>query len=185
MDEKLNQYQTLEKVSTGESTLPQHNGDQTAASARKATFRRRLILFTLISLVAIWQLSVAIRGNDELATGTRQREDLKAPTSADAYWNGLAEKGMRWATGCGRHHEHRLGNTDHQGHRHHDHHENDDHHHQHGKHGSHHKDDHHKHDKDGKHGKHGKHDKHGRKFITPKEAERIFLSVPTNDSVRA
>lgn len=75
---------------------------------------------------------------------------------SEAYWTGIAQKGFKSAIkGHKRHGKH----DKHDKHKHHDHGHHDDKH-QHGHHGG------------------------GPVFIPPKQAERIFLSVPNNDSVR-
>lgn len=65
----------------------------------------------------------------------------------------------------------------------------DKHHHHKEKHDKHkHKHDKHKHDKHGHHDDKGKHGHHGpppHRWISPKEAEDIFLTVPDNDTIRA
>lgn len=77
-----------------------------------------------------------------------------------SYWSGIAAKGWKKAVKSGKEH-----------HAHHDKHGKHGHHHHHGHH------DHHKHD----------HHKHGgdMKIIYPRMAEKIFLGVPNNESVRA
>lgn len=105
------------------------------------------------------------------------------------YWSGVIDKGLRLAVKQGRCHSHEEGIAKHG--KHHDH----DHKHHKGKHGDHHHGDHHDdhdHDKHSKHGKHGKDGKHGKHhdhppppFIPPRMAEKLFLEVPNNDSVRA
>jgi hypothetical protein len=73
-----------------------------------------------------------------------------------AYWTGIAQKGFKSAI---KGHKHHGKHDKHDKHKHHGH--------------GHHDDKH-------RHGHHGD----GPVFIPPKQAERIFLSVPNNDSVR-
>ena len=129
---------------------------------------RRLFLFSLISALAIWSLGNHNAVQDSSAALSTLSEEFG---DASAYFTGIASKGYRLATGLTKekhgHHGKDKGHK-HEGHGH----------------GGH--QDHHGHEGHHGHGK-GKHGcgHHGLPhYIPPKEAEEIFLSVPTNQSVR-
>ena len=144
--------------------VPQQNiAHGSSGAARGSSLMRGLLSFALRT-VFIVAMVFWLTGNGNKGHGTKEVGDLQGVAGEDAsvsaYWYGIADKGMRAAVKT--HDQHGSPKHKHQ--------EHDEHKHKHGD-----KHDHH-------HGP-GK-SPHGPLFIPPKQAERIFLSVPNNDSVR-
>ena len=171
--------------------------DETAAQRRKQWKLKRLVALGFL-LFGLWNIGDSVRSLHRSYT---------SDVSPLAHCGGGSEVVQGYfdrVTGS----QSRLGwaySNKHDEHEHHKHDKHDKHHkdkhHKHDKHDKHHKDKHDHHHKD-KHGKHGPghhgphppppphgpghHGPHGPpKWISPKEAEEIFLTIPTNDSIRA
>lgn len=140
----------------------------TATTSRKRQVARRLVLFSLISVLAVLHLVKLLPSPTTLSPCDGVKGEMDGQVQVQGYWDGVATKGMSrmW----GQYDEHEL--EDERKHKH-EYHDDDEkeHHHK------------HKHHLKHKHGK-GKHG-HGPTFVPPKLAEHIFLSVPNNDSARA
>lgn len=138
----------------------------TTTTSRKRQVARRLVLFSLISVVAVLHLVKLLPAPTMRAPCDAARGEADGQVQVQGYWDGVASKGMgrMW----GQHNEHE-----------------DKHKHKHKYHDDNEEELHHNHEHHLKH-KHGK-GKHGHcpTFVPPKLAEHIFLSVPNNDSARA
>ncbi len=144
----------------GETDLPQPNTARPDLR-RRLQVTRQIIFFSLITILAVFHI-VNFVGKREAAKSLLDHDEYDATDPVNGYLSGVATKGMRKAL-CGikvKKDKHLHGSK--HGHKHHDNH------HKHGKHDD-------KHDKG----------KHGMKMIPPKMAEKIFLSVPNNESCRA
>ena len=148
----------------------------TTTGARRSIMRQRRIMAGIFGAFTLWSVFNFMDALRDLRNGP----ELPSLTWKDD--NSPAQSYMDRLVGGGQ----SVYSSSHEG----GHHGHD------GKHG--HKDKHGHHEKHGKHG-HGKHDKHHGKhgpghghgpehpprWMSPKEAEDVFLSVPNNDSIRA
>lgn len=150
-----------------------HFDNEAAIERRKQWKLRRLVAFGFL-LFACWQGGQGIRTlYSSLASSTSSsRLAVGSADVVEGYFDRVAGSKLDSVSGTWAHEKHH-------------------------KHDKHHKEKHHKHGKHD-HDKHGHHhgDKHGHggrghghhgpsRWISPKEAEEIFLTVPSNDSIRA
>ena len=128
---------------------------------RRLEVTRRIILFALVSFFALWHIRSFLEGANH---SPRRHAAIQAVDPTDAYLTGIVDKGTRKAL-CGK----KASKNGHlhleKNHKHHD----DD--------NKHHGDNHRHHD-------HPDRDRKGMRSIPPKVAEKLFLSVPNNDSCR-
>jgi hypothetical protein len=146
----------------------------TTAGNRRSIMRQRRIMAGIFGAFTLWSVFNFVDALQDLRNGPA------LPYSTWGAGTGPAQSYMDRLVGGGL----SVYTSSHEG-KHHDHDGKHEHHGKHGKHG-------HGHGKHDKH--HGKHEpghghghgpKHPPKWMSPKEAEDIFLSVPNNDSIRA
>jgi hypothetical protein len=159
--------QGLESHDDDDAALPLPT---TTTTSRKRQVARRLVLFSLISVVAVLHVVKLLPTPTTRAPCDGVKGETDGQVQVQGYWDGVATKGM--ARMWGPYNQHELDDDHKRKHRHE--YPDDEEKEHHSKHKHHLK---HKHGK----GKHG----HGPTFVPPKMAEHIFLSVPNNDSARA
>jgi hypothetical protein len=160
-----------EKRRIDEEALPATAAPAAAtAGNRRSIMRQRRIMVGIFGAFTLWSVFNFVDALQDLRNGP------ELPYSTWGADTGPAQSYMDRLVGGGS----SVYTSSHEG-KHHDHDGKHKHHGKHGKHGH------------GKHGKHhGKHrpghghgPEHPPKWMSPKEAEDIFLSVPNNDSIRA
>ena len=156
----------VEKRGEDESAIPASSID--SESGRPVpSFKFSVLSLLGCACLGLWCMSsmkAREQGtNTDTARTLLEGGDLEQLSVIEGYWRGVAHKGLRAAVKSGHHGKGKKGK--HHGHD--------------GSHGHH--DDEHRHPG---HGKPAHGHRRPPRFIPPKEAERIFLSVPNNNSVR-
>lgn len=178
-----------EKRKLDQEVLPAPQGADTTIQRRRSAILPRRIIAAILGTFALWTL---YNGVDTLHESWTQPASARpghagCHDAAHSYFDRLTGGGSSvYATA---HHgsyedKHHRGSDHHGKHGHRDKHDHHDKHRKHGDHGPPHPP--HGPPRGPPHGPHGPGHDHGPpKWISPKEAEVIFLSVPNNDSIRA